>query len=39
MRNLKQHVPEQRPENFGTPKRPKIALPGKALAGDMRNLK
>ena len=38
MRNLKQHLPCQCPENFCTPKRTEIALPEMVLAGWMRNL-
>ena len=39
MRNLKQHLPCQYPENFCTPKRAEITLPGMVLPGQMRNLK
>lgn len=37
MRNFKQHLPVQCPENFGTPERHEIALQVMVLGGQMRN--
>ncbi len=37
MRNSRQYLPEQRPEDLRTPQRPEISLRVKALGGRMRN--